>query len=97
MNAGFGRHFTEERTWGRISLCALLTADMWEEYALGLRSENVCAVLEEHLLMCSACQDLLAKADEYIQVMKAAAAALAATGHKEREPAGRRGLSLVHQ
>ena len=42
---------------------------------LGMRSEEDCAVLEEHLLMCAACQDLLAEADDYIQVVKAAAAA----------------------
>jgi hypothetical protein len=59
MNAGFDRHFPEE---------------VWEEYAMGMRSEQDCKPLEEHLLICSACQELLAEADEYIRVAKAATA-----------------------
>ena len=45
-----------------------------EDYALGMLSDRDCAPLEEHLLVCSACQDLLADADEYIQIAKAAMA-----------------------
>ena len=45
-----------------------------EEYALGMQSNEDCKPLEEHLLICPACQDLLAATDEYIQVAKAAAA-----------------------
>jgi hypothetical protein len=57
MNAGFDRHFSKE---------------IWEEYAMGMKSERDCMPLEEHLLICPACQDLLAEADEYIQAAKAA-------------------------
>jgi anti-sigma factor RsiW len=45
-----------------------------EEYALGVQSDEDCKPLEEHLLICPACQDLLAAIDEYIRVAKAAAA-----------------------
>jgi len=57
MNGGIDRHFAEE---------------VWEEYAMGMRSEEDCRLLEEHLLVCSGCQDLLAEADEYIRAAKAA-------------------------
>jgi hypothetical protein len=59
MNAKFDLHPPEE---------------LWEEYALGMRSEDDCKPLEEHLPICSVCQDLLAETDEYIQVVKAAVA-----------------------
>lgn len=57
MNASFDCHFSEA---------------VWEEYALGMQPEEDCTPLEEHLLLCPACQDLLAQADEYIRVVKAA-------------------------
>jgi hypothetical protein len=58
MNASFDRHFSEE---------------IWEQYAMGMQSEEDCAPLEEHLLLCPCCQDLLAQTDEYIRIAKAAA------------------------
>ena len=58
MNAGFDRHFAEE---------------VWEQYALGMRAEEDCRPLEEHLLICAACQNLLAEVDKYIEAVKAAA------------------------
>ena len=60
MNAGFNHHFSLE--------CL-------EEYAMDMLSEEDCTFLEEHLLICSSCQDRLADADEYIRVAKAAALA----------------------
>jgi uncharacterized C2H2 Zn-finger protein len=71
MNAGFDRHLSER---------------VWEDYALGMRSEEDRALLEEHLLICPACQDLLAEVDDYIQVVKAAAALLAGTGRRWSKP-----------
>lgn len=59
MNANLDRHFD---------------AEVWEEYAMGMRSKQNCESLEEHLLVCPACQNLLSEADEYIRVMKAALA-----------------------
>ena len=59
MNASLDRHICEE---------------VLEEYALGMQSEEDCKPLEEQLLICPACQDLLAATDEYIRVAKAAAA-----------------------
>lgn len=57
MNGGFDRHFPES---------------LWEEYALGMRCGEDCQLLEEHLLICPVCQDLLAEAEDYIQVASAA-------------------------
>ena len=57
MNAGLDRHYPEET---------------WESYALGILSDQESEALEEHLFICHACQDLLAEADEYIEVTKAA-------------------------
>ena len=51
-----------------------ISEEVLEEYALGMQSNQDCKPLEEHLLICSACQDLLAATDEYIRVAKAAAA-----------------------
>ena len=71
MNAGFDRHFSEQ---------------VLEDYALGMLSEENCAALEEHLLICPLCQDLLADADEYVQAAKAAAALLAGTAPRLSKP-----------
>jgi len=71
VNAGFDRHFPEQT---------------WEEYALGMSSEEACALLEEHLLVCSACQDLLAEVDEYIRIARAAAALLERTAKRLSKP-----------
>jgi Putative zinc-finger len=57
MNASFDQH---------------LSTEVWEKYAMGMLSEEDCTPLEEHLLLCPACQDLLAQADEYIRIAKAA-------------------------
>ena len=51
-----------------------ISEEVLEEYALGMQSNQDCKPLEEHLLICPACQDLLAATDEYIRVAKAAAA-----------------------
>ncbi len=71
MNTGFDRHFSEQ---------------VIEEYALGMRSEEECTPLVEHLLICAACQDLLAEADEYVHVVKAAAVLLSGTGRRLSKP-----------
>ncbi|MGA2880501.1 MAG: hypothetical protein ABSG13_16255 [Bryobacteraceae bacterium] len=71
MNAGFDLHFSEE---------------VWEEFAIGRRSEEDCRPLEEHLLICPACQDLLAVTDEYIRVAKAATALAAHTARRWSKP-----------
>ncbi len=76
MNSGFNRHFEEE---------------VLEEYALGMRSEEDCKSLEEHLLICPACQDLLAEVDEYVEVAKAAAALLTGTA----KPISKRAMSAA--
>jgi hypothetical protein len=40
-------------------------------------------VWEEHLLICARCQDRLAEADEYVRVMKGAAAEVSELGAGE--------------
>jgi hypothetical protein len=60
MNAALDQHYSEP---------------LWEDYAIGRLSDEECERLEEHLLICQACQDLLAEVDEFIQVMKAAVSA----------------------
>jgi hypothetical protein len=76
MNAGFDRHFPH------------FPEDVWEAYALGMQSEEACTSLEEHLLICPACQDQLAQADEYIQVVRSAAALMARTAKRLSKPVG---------
>ena len=48
--------------------------DTLEEYAFGRLAEQDAAPLEEHLLLCAGCQDRLGELDEYIRLMKTAAA-----------------------
>lgn len=83
MNGGFDRYFsrlpardsrTNEAKRAPRKLCAAFSEEIWEEYALGLRNEESSEVLEEHLLVCTDCQDVLAEVDEYIRVAKAAMA-----------------------
>jgi anti-sigma factor ChrR (cupin superfamily) len=62
MNYCLGSHFPE---------------DVLERYAMGKLSRQECVPLEEHLLICPACQTSLAAAEEYTQVVRAAIAALA--------------------
>jgi hypothetical protein len=50
------------------------TTEAFEEYAFKRLSEADTEALEEHLLVCPACQTLLADVDEYILLMKQATA-----------------------
>ncbi len=47
--------------------------DILDEFVMEMLSEKDCAFWEEHMLMCSDCQDRVAEADEYVGVMKRAA------------------------
>jgi hypothetical protein len=51
------------------------TEEMLEEYAFERLPETETAVLEEHILLCEACQNELAGVDEFILRMKEATAA----------------------
>ena len=62
MNTDFGEHIPEA---------------IFDEFAMEMLCEDDCALWEEHLLVCEACQDRLAEVDEYIQVVRDAAAAIA--------------------
>jgi len=48
-----------------------------EAYAMGMLSGEECVLIEEHLLICPTCQRDLEAVDDYIQVARAAIAALA--------------------
>jgi hypothetical protein len=48
--------------------------DMLDEFVMEMLSEQDCAFWEEHLLICPSCQDRVAEADEYVGVVKSAAA-----------------------
>jgi hypothetical protein len=50
--------------------------DILDEFVMEMLSEQDCAFWEEHLLICARCQDRVADADEYVLVMKSAAAAI---------------------
>jgi predicted anti-sigma-YlaC factor YlaD len=49
---------------------------IFDELAMEMLSEDDCAFWEEHLLVCDICRDRLAEADEYIRVVRDAAAAI---------------------
>jgi len=51
--------------------------DSLEAYAMGRLSGEECVLIEEHLLICPTCQRDLEAVDDYIQVTRAAIAALA--------------------
>lgn len=72
-----------------------LTTDALEEYAFSRLSEAEMQPLEEHLLVCSACQTSLGEVDEYILMMKEATAAylpMAETAPMSRGGLGRAGF-----
>jgi hypothetical protein len=53
--------------------------DLLEEYAFRRLNEGQIAPLEEHLLLCSECQEALTEIDEYVLLMKTATANLRAS------------------
>jgi hypothetical protein len=69
MNTGFVSHVPE---------------DVLEKYAMGMLPDQACDPVEEHLLLCLACQSRLEAVDEYIQVIKTAMA-LQPSGLRLRE------------
>jgi len=46
--------------------------DVLERYSLGMLSEGGCADVEEHLLICTHCQNLLEEVDKFISVARSA-------------------------
>lgn len=53
-----------------------ISEESLESYALGSLSEPLITGLEEHLLICPACQDKLRQVDHYVTAMRGAAAGL---------------------
>ena len=60
--------------------CEQFSDELLESYALGRLAEPGCAPLEEHLLLCPACQERLSRTDEFVAAMKAAAVPRARKG-----------------
>ena len=56
--------------------CRRVSKETLEKYALARLSESESEKLEEHLLVCSACQEKISETDEYVAVMKAALPAI---------------------
>ena len=50
--------------------------NLLEQYAMGKLSNDSCAALEEHLLICATCQVRLQQLDEFIRATKAAITSL---------------------
>ena len=72
--------------------------EILEEFAMQMLGEVDSARWEEHMLICAACQDRVAEADEYIRTVKAAAKAICDSAAGENRPpttdlTGRRGLT----
>ncbi len=63
---------------GEIGYCGTvqhIAEDSLEQYAMGALPEPEAGPLEEHLLICTACQDRLQTTDDYVAAMRAAAKA----------------------
>jgi anti-sigma factor RsiW len=63
------------------------TEEALESYSMGTLPEAEAGILEEHLLVCAACQDRLTDSDRYLRAVRAAASKLRAGA-----PADRRGF-----
>ncbi len=83
MGAGFDRHVPE----GHIP------EDMLDEFVMEMLSEQDCAYWEEHLLICTLCQDRVAEADEYVRAVKSAAAEISDPRPDQDGEQDRRSLS----
>jgi hypothetical protein len=55
-----------------VDLVSHFAQDVLEQYALGTLSEEGCAGLEEHLLICPRCQTQLEETDKFISVLRSA-------------------------
>ncbi len=53
-----------------------ITDDFLERYSMGIHPASETGPLEEHLLVCSDCQDRLDARDRFVGAMRAAAAKL---------------------
>ena len=62
----------------KVNLSSHCSEDVLEEYSMGMLSSQDCVSVEEHLLLCVACQGRLEDTEEYIRVVKAAASILGA-------------------
>jgi hypothetical protein len=72
MSASFHRHHIPDQHIPEEHV----PEEMLDEFVMEMLSEQDCARWEEHLLICARCQDRVAEADEYVRVMKSAAAAV---------------------
>ncbi len=88
MGASFDRHTPDDHLPDDH-----IPDDMLDEFVMEMLSEQDCAFWEEHLLICTTCQDRVAEADEYIRVMKHAAAAISDPSSEQDRGQNRRRLA----
>jgi hypothetical protein len=62
--------------------------DLFEQYTLGMVSNQDSRLLEEHLLLCVACQRRLMKVEEFILILRSALAELGVHPQSEKIGAG---------
>ena len=55
-----------------LTLILHLTEEVLEEYCFDRLSAEMTGAVEEHLLVCSTCQELLRSLDEFIQLLRMA-------------------------
>lgn len=65
------------------SIGAHLDEESAEQYSLGQLSARKVAEVEEHLLVCNSCREMVTSSDSYVAAMRAAAEKLRA---KEKNP-----------
>jgi anti-sigma factor RsiW len=78
-----------------ISPQAHVSDERLEQYLLGRLPESDVNELEEHLLVCSPCQDLLEETEQYLATMRIAAAQLLSSA--ERQPFWSKWLRFVFE
>lgn len=66
--------------------CDRFSEDLLERYSLGIAKVEECEPLEEHLLLCSKCQDRLHVIDGYVSIVRAAASHLRLRDEPDRLP-----------
>jgi hypothetical protein len=80
VSASFGCQIPELHMPGKH-----IPEDLLDEFVMEMLPEQDYIFWEEHLLICAACQDRLAQADEYVRLIKSAAAELEARSSGSRE------------
>ena len=68
-----------------------ISEDALEQYAMQTHPESACETLEEHLLVCSECQERLDQTERYVTAMRLAAQKI----RREKKVANGEGKSVL--